>query len=111
MATIRTVNLFWERKYRGAYPLARYALDDAGTLTLAVPRPLEARTFDLTRLQPGWRHRNPVEFRGRDPGEAGDGGAGGQRDRHDGGRPLPVSCRDANPAFCRTAVSTMSMRR
>ncbi len=51
MATIRTVNLLWERKYRGAYPLARYALDDAGTLTLAIPRPLEARTFDLTRLQ------------------------------------------------------------
>lgn len=51
MATIRTVNLLWERKYRGAYPLARYALDDAGTLTLAIPRPLEARTFDLTRLR------------------------------------------------------------
>ena len=51
MPTIRTVNLLWERKYRGAYPLARYALDDAGTLTLAIPRPLEARTFDLTRLQ------------------------------------------------------------
>ncbi len=50
MATIRTVNLLWERKYRGAYPLARYALDNAGTLTLAVPRPLEARTFDLTRF-------------------------------------------------------------
>jgi tetratricopeptide (TPR) repeat protein len=51
MATIRTVNLLWERKYRGAYPLAHYALDDAGTLTLAIPRPLEARTFDLTRLK------------------------------------------------------------
>jgi tetratricopeptide (TPR) repeat protein len=51
MATIRTVNLLWERKYRGAYPLAHYALDNAGTLTLAIPRPLEARTFDLTRLQ------------------------------------------------------------
>lgn len=51
MATIRTVNLLWERKYRGAYPLGRYALDDSGTLTLAIPRPLEARTFDLTRVR------------------------------------------------------------
>ena len=51
MATIRTVNMLWERKYRGAYPPARYALDDAGTLTLAIPRPLEARTFDLSRLR------------------------------------------------------------
>ncbi len=51
MATIRTVNLLWERKFRGAYPLSRFALDDEGTLALAVPRPLEARTFDLTQYK------------------------------------------------------------
>jgi tetratricopeptide (TPR) repeat protein len=51
MPTIRTVNLLWERKYRGAYPPAPFALDAEGALTLAVPRPLETRTFDLTRLQ------------------------------------------------------------
>ena len=50
MASIRTVNMLWEKKIRGAYPASRYALDDAGTLTLAVPRPLESRTYDLTRL-------------------------------------------------------------
>ncbi|HLK57375.1 MAG TPA: hypothetical protein VKU00_12470 [Chthonomonadaceae bacterium] len=50
MASIRTVNMLWEKKIRGAYPASRYALDDAGTLTLALPRPLEARAYDLTRL-------------------------------------------------------------
>ncbi|MCW3053116.1 MAG: Thioredoxin protein [Chthonomonadales bacterium] len=62
MATIRTVNLLWERKYRGAYPLARYALDNAGTLTLAIPRPLEARTFDLSRLQQDGAIENRSSF-------------------------------------------------
>ena len=51
MASIRTVNLLWERRLRGTYPVARHALDNAGTLTLAVPRPLEARTYDLSRLR------------------------------------------------------------
>ncbi len=48
--SIRSLNLIWERRIRGSYPVARYALDDDGTLALAVPRPLEARTYDLTRL-------------------------------------------------------------
>jgi tetratricopeptide (TPR) repeat protein len=48
---IRTVNMVWERRLRGAYAVSRYALDDEGTLTLAVPRPLEARAYDLTRLR------------------------------------------------------------
>lgn len=50
MKNIRTVNLVWEQRIRGTYPVARYALDDEGTLALAVPRPLEARTYDLTRI-------------------------------------------------------------
>ena len=62
MATIRTVNLLWERKFRGAYPVARYALDDSGALTLAIPRPLEARTFDLTRLRPDGGIENRSSF-------------------------------------------------
>lgn len=62
MAAIRTVNLLWERKYRGAYPLAHYALDNAGALTLAIPRPLEARTFDLTRLHPDGSAENRSSF-------------------------------------------------
>jgi tetratricopeptide (TPR) repeat protein len=51
MASIRTVNLLWERRIRGTYPVARHALDNGGTLTLAIPRPQEVRTYDLTRLQ------------------------------------------------------------
>jgi tetratricopeptide (TPR) repeat protein len=51
MSGIRTVNLVWEKRYRGAYPVSRYALSDEGTLTLAVPRPLAARTFDLTWIR------------------------------------------------------------
>jgi tetratricopeptide (TPR) repeat protein len=50
MPTIRTVNLLWEKRIRQTYPVARYALDDEGTLALAVPRPLEARTYDRTLL-------------------------------------------------------------
>ncbi len=59
MAAIRTLNLIWERRFRGAYPLSRYALDDEGTVALAIPRPLEARAFDLTRL----RHDGSAEVR------------------------------------------------
>lgn len=51
MAAIRTVNLLWERRIRGTYPVAPYGLDNAGTVTLAVPRPMEVRTYDLTRLR------------------------------------------------------------
>ena len=50
MASIRTLNLHYERRIRGTYPVSRYALDDAGTLTLAMPRPLEARSYDLMRV-------------------------------------------------------------
>ncbi len=50
MFNIRTVNLVWEQRVRGVYPVARYALHDDGTLVVAAPRPLEPRTYDLTRL-------------------------------------------------------------
>jgi tetratricopeptide (TPR) repeat protein len=50
MPSIRTVNLVWERKVRGSYAVSRYALDNAGTTTLVLPRPLEPRAYDLTRL-------------------------------------------------------------
>jgi len=52
MSRIRTVNMRWERRLRGAYPVSPYALGDDGRLTLAVPRPLATRTFDLTRIAP-----------------------------------------------------------
>ncbi|MCS6777070.1 MAG: hypothetical protein RMJ43_05175 [Chloroherpetonaceae bacterium] len=52
MTAIRTVNLIWEKRIRGTYPVAPHALDNDGTLTLAVPRPLEVRTYDLARLRP-----------------------------------------------------------
>lgn len=35
---------------RASYAVSRNALNDAGVLTLAVPRPIEARAYDLTRL-------------------------------------------------------------
>ncbi len=50
MLGIRTVNIAWERKIRGTYPVARYALSDDATLLLAIPHPLERRAYDLTRL-------------------------------------------------------------
>jgi tetratricopeptide (TPR) repeat protein len=50
MPSIRTVNMAWERKVRGSYAVSRFALNDAGSVTLALPRPLETRTYDLTRL-------------------------------------------------------------
>lgn len=59
MANVRTVNLAWERRVRGVHALSRYALGEAGLLALAVPRPLEARTYDLTRLS----EENGVETR------------------------------------------------
>ncbi len=51
-ASIRTVNLLWERKFRGIYPPADYSLDETGILTLAVPRPLEPRAYDVTVFRP-----------------------------------------------------------
>lgn len=50
MPSIRTVNLTSERRLRGSYPISRFALDNAGIFTLAVPRPLETRTYDVTRF-------------------------------------------------------------
>lgn len=50
MTSIRTVNMVWERKVRGSYAVSRFALDDSGTVTLVLPRPLEARAYDLTRI-------------------------------------------------------------
>jgi tetratricopeptide (TPR) repeat protein len=52
MQALRTVNIVWEQKFRGTYPVSRYALGDEGTVVLALPRPLEARAYDLTRLHP-----------------------------------------------------------
>ena len=51
-ASIRTVRLLWERKFRGLYPPASFSLDETGTITLAVPRPLEPRAYDLTVFRP-----------------------------------------------------------
>ena len=45
MTAIRTVNMLWERKTRGSYPVSRFALDDTGTLTVALPRPLETMVW------------------------------------------------------------------
>src|SRR5579862_2968588 len=50
MAGIRTLNLLWERRVRGVYPVAGYALRADGVLNVALPRPLEPRAYDLTRL-------------------------------------------------------------
>ena len=50
MPSIRTVNLVWERKVRGSYAVSRFALDDAGTVALVLPRPLQPRAYDLTRI-------------------------------------------------------------
>ena len=48
---IRTINLIWEQRFRSAYPVSRFGLSNEGTLTLAVPHPLEARTYDLSHLR------------------------------------------------------------
>lgn len=50
MSGIRTIHLLWEQRQRGVYAPARYALDDNGALNLALPRPLEPRTYEITRL-------------------------------------------------------------
>ncbi len=48
--SIRTLNLIWEERIRGSYPVTAYALGEDGTLTRAVPRPSEVRAYDLTRI-------------------------------------------------------------
>ncbi len=50
MKSIRSVNICWEKRFRGSYPVSRFALNDTGSLCIAVPRPLESRTYDITRL-------------------------------------------------------------
>ena len=50
MSSIRTVNLIWETKTRASYPVSRYAVSDEGIVTLAMPRPLEVRAYDLTLI-------------------------------------------------------------
>ena len=45
---IQNVNLLWEKRFRGAYAPGQYALSSEATLTLATPRPLEPRAYDLT---------------------------------------------------------------
>ena len=35
---------------RGSYAVSRFALDDVGAVTLVLPRPLEPRAYNLTRL-------------------------------------------------------------
>src|SRR5690349_8444795 len=50
MTSIRTLNMVWERKARGSYAVSRFALNDLGIAALAMPRPLAARTYDLTRF-------------------------------------------------------------
>lgn len=54
MRTLRTANLIWEQRIRHTYPPAPRAVSDEGALLIAVPRPLEARTYDLTLLYPDW---------------------------------------------------------
>ncbi len=52
MNAIRTVNLLWERKARGAYPASPHSLANDGTVLRALPRPLESRAYDLSRVAP-----------------------------------------------------------
>ncbi|HZT43023.1 MAG TPA: hypothetical protein VFA07_12720 [Chthonomonadaceae bacterium] len=51
MPRIRTVNMVWEKRLRGAYPVSRYGLNEEGALSVVAPRPLEARAYDLTHLR------------------------------------------------------------
>ncbi len=52
MSAIRTLNLVWQRSVRSAYGPARFSLADSGALTIALPRPLETRKYDLTLISP-----------------------------------------------------------
>jgi tetratricopeptide (TPR) repeat protein len=53
MISIRTVNLIWQKKHRGIYAPSPYSIvDDAGTLALVTPRPLEPRVYDFTLHKP-----------------------------------------------------------
>lgn len=50
MTAIRNVNLCWELRQRGSYAVAPYALSDDGSVVLAMPRPMEVRSYDLVCL-------------------------------------------------------------
>lgn len=50
MKSIRSVNICWEKRFRGSYPASRFSLSDSGSLAIAVPRPLESRTYDITKI-------------------------------------------------------------
>ena len=62
MKSIRTVNLLWESKTRASYPVSRYAVSDDGSVTLAMPRPLEVRAFDLTSIDTAQTKRTGSGF-------------------------------------------------
>ena len=85
MASIRTLNLLYERRIRGTYPVSRYALDNAGNLTLAVPRPLEARSYDLTRVAKDGGNRGTRRFLCGNLAGVGSHGANHQLFGRDGG--------------------------
>ncbi|MDE2126656.1 MAG: hypothetical protein KGJ62_08705 [Armatimonadetes bacterium] len=42
--------LIWQQKFRGAYPVSRFALSDDGSLAAAIPKPLQARTWNQALL-------------------------------------------------------------
>lgn len=50
MRTVRTLQLEWQQRLRGAYPLQGYPLDDQGSLTLARPHSIEPRTYEVIRI-------------------------------------------------------------
>ncbi len=50
MMTVRTLQLEWQQRLRGAYPLQGYPLSDQGALTLAWPHPIEPRTYEVVRI-------------------------------------------------------------
>ncbi len=59
---IRTLNLIWEEKIRGSYPVTASALNNAGVLTRGVPRPMEVRNYDLTRVAADGSQEKGVAF-------------------------------------------------
>lgn len=48
MKRVQTLKLLWEKRFRGIYSPSHYALDGTGELTLATPRPLAPRSYDIT---------------------------------------------------------------
>ncbi len=60
--SVRTLNLIWEERVRGSYPVTAYALGNDGNLTRAIPRPAEVRAYDLTRIDLGGERTPDVSF-------------------------------------------------